>query len=128
VTPSDPAISPDQAQSCDLAVIGMGVMGRSIALNMADHGRTVAIYDLDRDAVDRVPHENPPESFAQTGGGIVPCRSVNDVARALKKPRAALVLVPAGRPTDGPLDDLLYLLTTEAPEEVLRKIRRALNS
>ena len=93
-------------QTCDLAVIGMGVMGRSIALNMADHGHTVAIYDLSNDAVDRVPRENPPESFAETGGGIVPCRSVSDVARALKKPRAALVLVPAGRPTDGALDSL----------------------
>ncbi|MEL7473100.1 MAG: NADP-dependent phosphogluconate dehydrogenase, partial [Planctomycetota bacterium] len=92
--------------TCDVAVLGMGVMGRCIALNMADHGRTVAIYNRSPAPLDDVLAENPPESFEGVGAGLVGCRSFADVARALKRPRAALVLVPAGGPTDAVLDGL----------------------
>ena len=31
----------------DIAVVGLGVMGRNLAANLADHGFTVAGFDLD---------------------------------------------------------------------------------
>ena len=36
-----------QANSCDIGVVGLGVMGKNLALNLADHGYRVACFDLD---------------------------------------------------------------------------------
>jgi len=36
---------------CELGVIGLGVMGRNLALNMADHGISVAGHDQDFEKV-----------------------------------------------------------------------------
>ena len=33
------------AQDCDIGMIGLGVMGRNLALNMLDHGFRVAGYN-----------------------------------------------------------------------------------
>ena len=35
------------AATMDIGVIGLGVMGRNLALNFADHGYSVAGFDLD---------------------------------------------------------------------------------
>mgnify|MGYP002640719514 FL=1 len=37
---------------CDIAVIGLGVMGRNIALNLADQSHKVAVYNRSRGKVD----------------------------------------------------------------------------
>ena len=34
-----------QAGTCDIGLIGLGVMGRNFVLNMADHGYAVAAYN-----------------------------------------------------------------------------------
>jgi 6-phosphogluconate dehydrogenase len=39
-------------QQCVLGMIGLGIMGRNLLLNMADHGFTVAGFDKDKDKVD----------------------------------------------------------------------------
>ena len=31
--------------SCDIAMIGLAVMGQNLALNIADHGYKVAVYN-----------------------------------------------------------------------------------
>ena len=47
----------------DIAVYGLGVMGRNIALNMADHGLKVAVYNrtasVTDDFVARLPPTRP---------------------------------------------------------------------
>lgn len=35
------------APNCDIGMIGLGVMGRNLALNIADHGFSVAGFDKD---------------------------------------------------------------------------------
>ena len=37
-----------RAKDCDIAMIGLGTMGRNLALNMADHGFSVAGFDRRR--------------------------------------------------------------------------------
>ena len=32
-------------QECEIGVVGLGVMGRNLALNLADHGFAVAVYN-----------------------------------------------------------------------------------
>ncbi len=34
-----------KAHQCEIGMVGLGVMGRNLLLNMADHGHSVAGYD-----------------------------------------------------------------------------------
>jgi 6-phosphogluconate dehydrogenase len=81
-------------------MVGLGVMGRNMLLNMADHGFPVAGYDKDTAKVEALRQES--------GGKNV--RSANDIAdfiALLRPPRAVMMLVPAGPPVDSVIADLL---------------------
>ena len=47
----------------DIGVIGLAVMGRSIALNMADHGFKVGGYNRSRQVTERLIEEHPHENL-----------------------------------------------------------------
>lgn len=77
----------------DIGLVGLGSMGRNLALNFADHGFAVAGYDLDSDKIDALNNE--------AGEGRV--RGVNslaDLVACLKEPRAMMIMVPAGQAVD----------------------------
>lgn len=81
-------------------MVGLGVMGRNLLLNMADHGFAVAGYDKDATKV---------KALAAEGGERV-VHSTADIAefiRSLRQPRAVMMLVPAGAPVDSVIQDLL---------------------
>jgi len=44
-------------KKCDIGIIGLGIMGRNLALDMADHEFAVAGYDREKDKVDRLEKE-----------------------------------------------------------------------
>ena len=69
-----------------LGIIGMGVMGRSLALNFLRNGFTPIGYDLN-------PHL--PEGFPVKTVG-----SLEDLTDALHSPRILFLMVPAGAPVD----------------------------
>jgi 6-phosphogluconate dehydrogenase len=85
---------------CDIGMIGLGVMGRNLVLNLADHGFAVAGYDLDPAKVG---------ALRQDSAGRQVCGAVNlpDFVALLCKPRAVMILVPAGDPVDSVIQDLL---------------------
>jgi 6-phosphogluconate dehydrogenase len=78
----------------DIGMIGLGVMGRNLALNMIDHGFSVAGYDRDPNKIK----------------AIDPIYAVSDIQkfiRLLRRPRAIMLLVPAGAPVDAVIKVLL---------------------
>ena len=81
-------------------MVGLGVMGRNLVLNMADHGFPVAGYDKDQSKVEVLRKE----SADLTVRGAV---SIIDFIALLRKPRAIMMLVPAGAPVDSVIKDLL---------------------
>lgn len=82
----------------DFGVVGLGVMGRSLALNMLDHGLAVGGTDLSEENV---------RAFASQGGASARgFGAVRELALALKRPRRLLLMVPAGAPVDGVLRGL----------------------
>lgn len=84
----------------DLGVWGLGVMGRSLALNFARHGRTVALYEREAGVADEfVRRAADPRRFLPTG-------TPADFVAALRPPRICLVMVKAGPPVDAVLDAL----------------------
>lgn len=90
---------------CDIGMIGLGTMGRNLLLNMADHGFTVAGYDLDKEKVDSLQQE------AQ-GKKVFGANDLNEFVKLLRKPYAIMMLVPAGKPVDAVINSLLPLLQT----------------
>ena len=55
----------------DIALVGLGVMGQNLALNMADHGFVVAGFDLRQDAAEQFIAQHPADSFGSKGGSVV---------------------------------------------------------
>ena len=50
----------------DIGVIGLSVMGLNLALNMADKGYKVSIYNRTSSVVDKVMREHRHENFTPT--------------------------------------------------------------
>jgi len=81
-------------------MVGLGVMGRNLVLNMADHGCAVAGYDKDQAKVEALRKESAERNI----GGAA---NILDFIALLRKPRAIMMLVPAGVPVDSVIKDLL---------------------
>jgi len=85
---------------CDIGVVGLGVMGSNLALNMERNGFRVAGYDLDV-SKSRAFVEGP-----GAGKNLERAESPDDLMRMLKKPRRVLMMVPAGAPVDSAITHL----------------------
>jgi len=88
----------------DFGMIGLGVMGSNLLLNMADHKFKVIGYDKN-------PEKTKLLESSATKGTIV--RGVNTLAEMivqLQKPRKLMMLVPAGAPVDSVISELIPLL------------------
>ncbi|HEV2524527.1 MAG TPA: NADP-dependent phosphogluconate dehydrogenase, partial [Gammaproteobacteria bacterium] len=79
---------------------GLGVMGNNLLLNMADHGFVVAGYDKDPKKVEDLRIASQKQSVHNTA-------DVKAFIKLLRRPRAVLLLVPAGPIVDSVIEDLL---------------------
>ena len=87
-------------QRCEIGMVGLGVMGRNLALNMADHGFSVAGYDKDQAKVEALRQE---AQHCDARGAA----DIKEFLALLRRPRAVMMLVPAGAPVDSVIKDLL---------------------
>lgn len=88
----------------NFGIVGLGVMGRNLLLNMADNGYAVAGLDLDQEKAASLQAE------AQEGHQIYATVQAEDFVKSLEQPRAIMLLVPAGAPVDGAIQSLLPFL------------------
>jgi len=82
------------AGTAQLGLIGLGVMGENLALNIDDHGYRVALWTHTEGKVQR---------FIDTGGAGRPwvgTRTLEELAAALSPPRRILLMIKAGEPVD----------------------------
>src|SRR5712664_1474465 len=88
----------------EMGVVGLGTIGGGLARNLASHGVRVAVYNRT--------HSRTEEFIADHGreGQFVAASSFEELARALKPPRAVAVLVDAGRAVDQVIDELTRVL------------------
>jgi 6-phosphogluconate dehydrogenase len=87
-------------QRSEIGMVGLGVMGRNLALNMADHGFSVAGYDKDQAKVEALRQE----AQQRDARGAA---DIKEFIALLRRPRAVMVMVPAGAPVDSVIKDLL---------------------
>ena len=92
------------ANQCDIGLIGLGVMGENLVLNMESKGFSVAVFNRTTEVT---------EKFAAgraTGKNIQPTRTIEEFVGALKKPRIAMMMVKAGAPVDAVIGEVAPLL------------------
>ncbi len=79
----------------DIGLVGLGVMGSNLALNMAEKGYTVAVHNRTTSKID---------TFMANAGPLaerlVPCKTVEELAAAITPPRPVVIMVMAGAPVD----------------------------
>lgn len=92
------------SQQFDFGMIGLGVMGSNLLLNLADHGYATTGYDLNPDRMQAL------EAAAHPGTRVKGAASIMEMVASLKKPRKLMMLVPAGKAVDAAIDSLLPYL------------------
>jgi 6-phosphogluconate dehydrogenase len=85
----------------DIGLIGLAVMGQNLALNMADHGYSVAVYNRTTSKVDEF------LAGPAAGTSVIGAHSVEDFIAALERPRRAMLMVKAGPAVDDTISQLL---------------------
>ena len=88
-----------------IGLVGAGVMGENLVLNMESKGFGVAVFDI---AIDKT------QKFVQgrgLGKNIQACYSLRELVDALDIPRKIMLMVPAGKPVDDIIEALTPLLT-----------------
>lgn len=73
----------------DIGIVGLGVMGSNLALNIADHNFSVAAYN--RDAAKA-------QEFLKAAAGrdVLVCASLAELTASLREPRLVMLMVTAG--------------------------------
>ncbi|MCO6048936.1 NADP-dependent phosphogluconate dehydrogenase [Mesorhizobium sp. RP14(2022)] len=89
----------------EIGLVGLGVMGSNLALNIAEHGHRIAVWNRElprlpefiRDAGDLAQH-------------IIPTETIEQLIAAIKPPRAVILMIPAGAAVDEQIGILKPLL------------------
>jgi 6-phosphogluconate dehydrogenase len=88
----------------DVGIVGLGVMGRSLLFNLADHNVSVVGQDKDLERVKTVRKQSEGRRIRATD-------SLSELVGFLRVPRTVLLLVSTGQTIDRAVQDLLLHLT-----------------
>jgi 6-phosphogluconate dehydrogenase len=94
----------ENQKSAQIGVTGLAVMGRNLARNLARHGYRVALHNRTAERTRSLVAEHGHE------GTFVPSESTQDFVASLERPRAIIIMVKAGEPTDAVISELAPLL------------------
>jgi 6-phosphogluconate dehydrogenase len=91
----------DQNKKCDIGLIGLGVMGSNFALNVADHGFSVAGYNRKEDKIRQLSEIKSAHHKIET------TQDIRSLCQMVRTPRAILLLVRSGPPVDAVIESLV---------------------
>lgn len=90
----------------EIGLIGLGVMGSNLALNIAEKGHPVAVFNRTTARTG---------TFFEEAGSlremIVPCSTLKELAASIKPPRPIIIMVLAGQPVDEQITALRSVLS-----------------
>ena len=89
--------------TADIGVVGMGVMGTNLAANIESRGSSVALWNITyKETAEFVEKE--------TGKRFIPSESAEAFVASIKRPRAVILMITAGKPIDLTIERFLPLL------------------
>lgn len=86
-----------------VGVVGVGVMGRALALNFESKGYSVSVYDLSKEKISEMIENNKDKNLFGT-------TNIEEFIQSLELPRKILLMVNAGAITDKAIESLLPYL------------------
>lgn len=89
----------------DIGLIGLAVMGQNLALNIADHGFPISVFNRTVSKTHDFVAANP-----DTPGALFGAETLEAFVQSLKRPRKMIILVQAGKATDAVINSLVPLL------------------
>eukprot|EP00178_Gracilaria_changii_P015313 TRINITY_DN428_c0_g1_i1.p1 TRINITY_DN428_c0_g1~~TRINITY_DN428_c0_g1_i1.p1 ORF type:complete len:615 (-),score=121.64 TRINITY_DN428_c0_g1_i1:1385-3031(-) len=110
VVSESPAATDATAPSAGLAeigLVGLAVMGQNLALNIAEKGFSIAVYNRSAAKVDDTVARAERENLSERLTGY---KDVADFVKGLSRPRKIIMLVKAGAPVDATIATLQGLL------------------
>lgn len=94
--------------SSEIGLIGLGTMGSALALNIAEKGFDIAVWNRTAEVT---------QAFHEEAGAlaprITPTETLEDFVAALTTPRAIILMVPAGEIVDAQIEALRPLLEAD---------------
>lgn len=88
-------------EKAEIGLIGLGTMGSNLALNIAEKGHRIAVFNRTAAKTD---------AFVESAGTlrdmVVPCKSLAELAAAIRPPRPIIIMVLAGKPVDEQIEAL----------------------
>ena len=81
--------------NAQIGLIGLGTMGAALALNIAEKGFPIAVYNRTTDKTKTFIAEAGP-----LAPKLTPCDTLKALVAAIKPPRAIILMVPAGAAVD----------------------------
>lgn len=92
--------------NAEIGVIGLAVMGANLALNIAENGYKVAVFNRTYART-----EEFMESAGELKDQLVPCRTLEEFVNAIRPPRPVIIMVKAGGPVDMQMEALKPLMS-----------------
>ncbi len=89
--------------TAQFGIIGLGTMGRNLALNIESRGVRVAVWNLETNWIDEFLAAHPGAAFEGTP-------TFEAFTAALERPRRIMMMIPAGKPVDATIEKLKPLL------------------
>ncbi len=92
------------SKKSDMGLIGLAVMGQNLALNINDHGFSLAVYNRTAEKTDDFLLGEAKDT------SITAHYSLEELVDSLESPRRIMLMIQAGKPVDLTIDALLPLL------------------
>ena len=92
------------SNAAEIGVVGLAVMGANLALNLADSGNRVAVYNRTASVTDDF------MAGEASGKEVVAAATLGELVNELSLPRVVLIMVKAGSAVDAVIEDLVPLL------------------
>ena len=86
-----------------IGIVGIGVMGRNIALNFSDNGANVSVYNKSQNKINQLISED-------SSNNISGFTDLDEFVKSIPKPRKILILVPSGEATNSVVENLFNFI------------------
>lgn len=93
-------------QQAEIGLIGLGVMGSNLALNIAEKGNRIAVFNRTTARTDELVGE-----AGDLAGQIVACHTIEEFVAAIRPPRPIIIMIKAGDAVDQQIDALMPYLS-----------------